>query len=338
MDATPTRPINLQRLLNEEAAAWLLELEEDSSTDTETRFRQWLESSADHMQAFLEITAIDRDLDNMDPEGRIDLDSLLAAVRAEGAPNIVTLPTRAMSAVPQRSHARIAAAVIGLGVLAWLAVWAWHTNSGRYNTALGEQRAVKLDDGSLIHLNTLTRIEVNFSGEAREVRLLEGEALFTVERDSERPFRVVSGSTVVQAMGTQFNVYRRSGATTVSVVEGRVQVTDAAAPVMLDAGEAANVESDGNVAKHSANDVAKAISWRQRQLSFDHETLGHVATEFNRYNRLQIRIADPRLRERELEGVFNADEPQALLDFLALEQDLRFERQGDVVNIYLKPR
>lgn len=344
MDETlaSTADKNRQRLLNEEAAAWLLRLENDSSLDTETEFRRWIERSADHVQTFLEVTAIDRDLYGLDAQRQVDLDELIAAVR-DDAPNIFSLPKRTEILNFDGSRRRrlgwsAAAAVSALAVLSGLFLTTRHFQSDVYKTALGEQRAVKLEDGSLVQLNTLTRIEVHYTGHAREVRLLEGEALFTVERDGARPFRVVTGSTVVQALGTQFNIYRRNGSMTVSVVDGRVKISSVDSPVandapaadraVLSAGEAAHVES-GLVTRQGKDNVAKSISWRQRQLSFDHDALSQVVEQFNRYNRLQIRIVDAELSRRELEGVFNADEPQALLDFLKLDRGLKFEQRGD---------
>jgi transmembrane sensor len=347
MDETFTPPHterSRQRTLDEEAAAWLLALEDNTSNDIEARFRCWLERSADHMQTFLEVTAVDRDLQGMDRDRQIDLESLIAAVRKEGAPNVVALSRHsengdpAVAPIRRRSGLRLAAAIVGLGVLSGLFLWARHGEPTSYTTALGEQRAVKLDDGSLMHLNTRSHIEVNFTAQTREVTLLEGEALFVVERDSKRPFRVISGSTVVQAVGTQFNVYRQAESTTVSVIEGRVKISEAAHKLVLNAGEAANVQSSGKIAKQHEGQVAKATSWRQRQLSFDHDSLDYVAEQFNRYNRVQIRIADPEVSRRELEGIFNADEPQALLDFLTLEKDLRFERAGNTISIHLRSK
>ena len=67
----------------------------------------------------------------------------------------------------------------------------------------------------MVHLNTRSRVEVNFTGAARDIRLLEGEALFTVARDPARPFTVYAGTNIIQAVGTQFNVLRRPSGTTV---------------------------------------------------------------------------------------------------------------------------
>jgi len=55
----------------------------------------------------------------------------------------------------------------------------------------------------------------------RNVELIDGQALFEVAKDKTRPFVVRSGATLVRAVGTQFDVYRKRSGTTVTVIEGR---------------------------------------------------------------------------------------------------------------------
>lgn len=341
-----------RRRLDEQAADWLLRLEFEPSEATERAFRSWLESSADHMQALLEMTAVDRNLTGLDANRTIDLERLVADLRAEGAATVVTLqeplashaedsssPPSATWAARWRVPAIAAAFACVCVVLALLVGPRLGTTS--YATTIGEQRSVKLDDGSIVQLNTRSRVEVSYSDHWRDVRLIEGEALFTVEHDPDRPFRVITDITVVRAVGTQFNVYRRSDSTTVAVVEGRVSVSDSesgkaashgdADPLLLSAGELAAVSNSGAVSKQAGDAVARAITWRQRQLSFDHDSLAYVAEQFNRYNKIQIQIADAEVRERQLDGVFDADQPEALLAFLALDRSLRFERSQHAV-------
>ncbi len=91
----------------------------------------------------------------------------------------------------------------------------------------GDQRTIRLDDGSIIHLNSQSRVHVRYSSGERLIELEQGQALFDVVRDATRPFRVRAGSADILAVGTQFDVYRRSGGDlTVTVVEGKVAVTD----------------------------------------------------------------------------------------------------------------
>jgi transmembrane sensor len=91
-------------------------------------------------------------------------------------------------------------------------------------TETGEQRFVSLVDGSTLELNSRSRVRIRFSDRERDVDLIEGQALFHVAKDVARPFIVKSGTTLVRAVGTQFDVYRKVSGTTVTVVEGRVAV------------------------------------------------------------------------------------------------------------------
>ncbi|MEJ1960797.1 MAG: FecR domain-containing protein [Gammaproteobacteria bacterium] len=95
----------------------------------------------------------------------------------------------------------------------------------QYSTAVGEQRVIELQDGSTVRLNTQSRIAVRLSEHTRDIRLISGEAIFKVHHDTARPFRVHTLGAFIQAVGTEFNVYRRADRTKVAVLEGRVQIS-----------------------------------------------------------------------------------------------------------------
>jgi transmembrane sensor len=217
------------------------------------------------------------------------------------------------------------------GILATVAVGAWlYVNliaTNAYTTGLGEQRTCKLKDGSIVYLNTDSRVEVRFGKQGRDVWLVRGEALFVVEHDASRPFIVHAGDSQIRAVGTQFDVYRREDATTVSVVEGVVQVS-VANSIRLTAGEAADVQA-GRITAHPLQNLASAASWRERRLVFTDAPLREVAHEFNRYNRTRIRVegaAGDRLR---LTGIFDADRPQALILYALKSSTLDVEPVGN---------
>jgi transmembrane sensor len=75
-----------------------------------------------------------------------------------------------------------------------------------------------------VDLNARSKLRVEFSKNERRVELLDGQALFQVAKDKNRPFIVASGEATVRAVGTQFDVYRKDSGTTVTVLEGRVAV------------------------------------------------------------------------------------------------------------------
>ncbi|MFD2427832.1 FecR family protein [Sphingobium scionense] len=93
-----------------------------------------------------------------------------------------------------------------------------------YRTALGETRTVQLADGSRIHLNTNSSVEVALRDDIRQITLLKGEAQFDVAHDKKRPFIVNADGTLVRAVGTMFNVRLRADVTELTVIEGIVAV------------------------------------------------------------------------------------------------------------------
>jgi transmembrane sensor len=218
-------------------------------------------------------------------------------------------------------------------------------------TDVGEQRSYQLEDGSLVHLNTQSRVKVRYSESSRSIQLLAGEVLFDVAHDSARPFRVTAGPATIQAVGTQFNVYRGPEQVNVAVVEGRVQIEPSepqdgagarfnpgqghrareSAKALLNAGEEAAVEGNGRVVKSTTADIPAAVAWRQHRLVFRSERLDHIAAQFNRYNRTKIEIEGEGLAAQRASGTFNANEPNAFIHFLQEDSSVDIARTVDSI-------
>lgn len=339
--------------LGEEAAEWLLRLDEtdpgpaDEYADEMARnlaFYEWIGTSPAHLRVFLEMMETQQRMRLIDSRHRIKVDALLRH-RAEVIPlhkeKQQRIAERPPASAPRETRipmwrkqvlfARVAAAVL-ICVLGAGGYW-WSFERNVYATQLGEQRSTKLEDGSFIYLNTDSKVEVAFSDQTRNVRLVRGEALFVVERDSSRPFTVMAGDTTVRALGTQFNVRRRTYGAEVAVVEGTVQVTamDEEAGFLaqkLVAGEEAQVIR-GKIAPRNRQAIGDAVAWRQRRLVFHDAHLADVAAEFNRYNRTKIRIEGDAAKELSLSGIFDADRPQALMLYVAQSSEFAVEPEGD---------
>lgn len=349
----------------EQAAEWLIALEEEGPK-VRVAFAEWLEDSPLHVEMFLRASAVDR------------MGSLLSAedhLRLANLPVESCIPVSSLcgEAWQSSSDARVArkqrafpwaAALATVLAIGGFASW-WHVAGPpsweRYATTVGEQRSVDLGDGSIVYVNTDTRVDVRYSEHARELRLAKGEALFKVAPDPARPFRVHVGDTVVQAIGTQFNIYRGPARTTVAVIEGSVQIAGrregvsampAAAGIpngqaaqamqpeaargarkaeRLSAGQGMSLAANGGIIEQpSSVNVAQVTAWRQRRLVFEWQTLDTIASEFNRYNESpQIRVEGGDIGARRYTAVFDADNPQTLLKFLARDGDLTFTAQGD---------
>lgn len=328
----------------ERAAEWMATMDEGGSAEERAAFGRWLQESPRHVEEILALGALHRATENFDSEHELLLEA--------GMPTADVIPLReppnakpASTMIPPtqwRLAAVIALVIAVVAVLGWSLQSGFFSDSRQYSTAVGEQRTFDLPDGSIVSLNTHSQLQVRFTDAEREIHLESGEALFKVAPDSKRPFRVTAGRTVIQALGTQFNVYRRAaGRTSVAVLEGKVRIIPAneaadtsSSQVDLKAGEGAQIGSDGNVGRTPAVNSMEATAWRQRRLVFRKERLAEVVTEFNRYNKaFQLAVEEPEVADQRLSAVFDADDPQSLLQFLGDDNALTFERRGRITVI-----
>ena len=328
----------------EEAARWQRELERNDPK-TQAEFADWIKASPRHVREFMFMEALDAAAKNLDPNLPVERD-----LQLDDSTNVVSLlrePTFDSSPANRRRNFWLATAArlaVAAGA-AWLAP-RHLAGPDLYVTAIGEQRTFELEDGSVLQLNTQSRVEVRYSESSRDVLLLDGEALFKVAHDTARPFRVRTDDAVIRAVGTQFNVNRRAEGTIVAVIEGKVEVTPklelTAAPESADsppvasnieqhfltAGQSARVE-DKAVIRTATVNVDEATAWRQRRLVFAEETLATIAEEFNRYNRSpQLIIEGDAARERRYGGTFDADDPESLIAFVSRNGELEVSRTG----------
>ena len=333
---------------SEEAALWLHRLEHEDSAETRAEFAVWIRSGAGNLEEFLFAQAVWKELDHLDRGLRADVDALSEAsvINLHAARPRAAASATITSPAPPRPRRFAWIAIAACFVLAVVASLTWHSLwSDVYFTRPGDQKTVKLDDGSVVYMNTHSRIRVRYSEQGRTVQLLEGEALFSVEHDATRPFVVVTDSARIRAVGTRFNVYRSSDTTTrVAVVEGLVQVTSPAASnvsattesarssgevgapmtaatpatgsIRLAAGDEAEIDQ-GRISKSTAPNIERAVAWQARRLIFQGDSVAEVAAQFNRYNSTRILVEGEAIRTRRITGMFDADDFMPFIRFIA---------------------
>lgn len=314
MSHTPSpQPIEAQ------AAVWLAALNGDGDHQVRPALDAWLAEDAAHAEAFQRASEVWAILPR-------------AAAREPEAQPYADPPRRR----PWRPGLAVAACVsvlLGLGVLAWSL-----GDAGGYSTRAGEQKVASLQDGSRLALNTDTRVEVHFDADRRRIDLDHGEAMFEVAHDASRPFVVVAGDTQIRAIGTVFTVRRTREDVVVTLIKGRVAVSNARvrpggadAVVMLEPGEKLIEPAQGS-ARVQQESIEVATAWRRGQAVFDDTPLGTAVTELNRYGGPQIVVDDPRVAALPVSGVFAtnaADFAQAVASL----HGLRTEQKGKTVHI-----
>jgi ferric-dicitrate binding protein FerR (iron transport regulator) len=205
-------------------------------------------------------------------------------------------------------------------------------------THVAQSRTVVLDDGSRVLLDARSRLRVTFTPVDRNVELLNGQAHFEVAKDSRRPFRVRTKSAEVVAVGTMFDVATVPTRTTVTLIEGRVNVrTISETPQFepkieaLVPGQQLSIDADGRLLDKKDVKLDNATAWQRGTLVLDDLPLREALAVVNRYSTTQIVIPDISLQSRRVSGVFRIGDVEtesiALQRYFALKVTSRTERE-----------
>lgn len=239
----------------------------------------------------------------------------------------------------------IAAAVTVVTVAAlW---WFVRVEVAEYHTRPGDRLTVSLSDGSTVRLNTDTRLRVRLSRSGRDIQLLDGEALFHAAKDPRRPFRVHCADSEIRALGTSFNVYRRQKVTTITVIDGLVEVAPKAVavdqasnavaalqkPFRLKPREQANIAEDGRLQETQVVDTTPVVAWTQQSLRFSGKPLEEVIEQFNQYNSIHMSLESPALASVQISGVFSSADIESFIQYLEKTEDVKIVRGDAEVRI-----
>jgi transmembrane sensor len=305
-----------------EAAVWLARLQGDTRTPArEAAFKSWLAADPAHQSAFERATDIWADLPGA------------AQLLEERAPGQRRPPTTLW----QRpiAHLALAASVVlavGIGIVMLL------MRPAAYSTAVGEQKVATLPDGSRIALNTDSSVEVRYDAEARLIELDRGEAMFEVAHNSMRPFIVRAGNRQVRAVGTSFVVRREGEDVVVTLLAGKVAVTDVrrgavkAKPTYLNPGDRLRAPEKGP-AQIDVQTADVATAWRRGQAMFSDTPLADAINELNRYGGPRLVIDDPRLAGLKVSGVFGTNDTGEFARAVAALHGGRVVQRGQTIHI-----
>jgi transmembrane sensor len=340
-----------------EARAWVITLDGEQPPDAKLQqFREWLQLSPQHREAFKSAAAVWGDLDHWSeflyPEvvGRDSSRQTGGLVRPDSSRHQYGL--------------RLALSTAGLAAVAvaaslYLFGPTFLGQSGEftadYGSAIGEVKAVALPDGSDVRLNTRSRIAVSYARAARVVHLTEGEAFFEVAHDPKKPFVVYAGKYAVKAVGTAFSVQLLPGGVELNVTEGRVEVSalrehaperkaldvdieKAISAVPFVKGQHVILKEDKVelelVQTVPEEEMEVQLAWRNGLLIFDDDPLEQVVTEISRYTPIRIVIADAEIRDLRFGGYFRVDDVPAILSTMEKGFGLHVEQVDDKL-IYL---
>jgi transmembrane sensor len=312
-----------ERALRKEVAAWCALLASGQASDSDrSAWQRWHQDHPDHQRAWQRLQAVRTLMNTIPPH----------------------IGTPVLQAAPKgRRQALRGLALLVSGGAAGYAVYRhgdsaapWRTALAQYRTGTGQQRHLRLADGSLLILNTDSAVDIRFDASARTVVLLRGEILVeTAHRPQpgaapdQRPFMVATDHGAMRALGTRFTVRRVADASSVVVLEHAVAVRPAralpgAAPVMVRAGQQMVFNAAGAGPVQPADDTADA--WRHGSIVVDDWPLARLVAELGRYRPGHL-ACDDAVATLRVSGAFPVTDTDQALAVLARSLPVRVRRR-----------
>ncbi|MBB5712490.1 FecR family protein [Sphingomonas xinjiangensis] len=322
---------------DEAAALWFLVLEEGTPREANL-FEEWLDQSEAHAAAWERVNAA---WDCFDDAPGDEVTEVIRAAAMEVRPSARPIwPWIAVtSAAAVAGITLVTSGVLPLGPVSTGPSDVQQTASRApleelgevdLETGIGERVTRQLPDGSTLHLDTDSAVDIALTPRRRLVRLVRGQAFFEVAADRTRPFSVSAGDSVVTALGTRFNVRKDATGFVVVLVKGVVEVEMGGAKrsrLRLSPGE--QYVQRGETGAVSTADVEASEAWQDGFVEFDNVPLSEALVEMNRYDQRHLIVRDPEVAAYRVSGRFRTGDPLRFGRAISQIYPVRLVRQAN---------
>lgn len=247
----------------------------------------------------------------------------------------VIRPRPVVSEVRQRHVGKYLGALflLILAALVYL-YWPWMqrlTSDVHSNT--GERRTLRLADGSSVHLDSASAVNVDLRGRTRHLQLVQGQMSLEVVLDG-RALEVQVDEARIQVFGTRLVVARNADHDALTVLSGKAMIVQGGDQRLVSAGEHVTF-GDAGIDTVEKADIRNVEAWRQGQWVAKDMPLSHVLQRLASYQGQRVWLMDEQIAYRRVNGTFNLDRPAETLARLASDQHLQIH---SVPGLYLLVR
>tara|TARA_B100000678_G_scaffold290655_1_gene304160 strand:+ start:4735 stop:5727 length:993 start_codon:yes stop_codon:yes gene_type:complete len=293
-----------------DAVDWVLRIEEEPSLITSEDFERWLHAGPHHRKAFTQAA------NTWGEAGELPLGDLL---RDEGMPVSESAPARHRSIRRPVLWGSMGAALSVCAAAVFVAAFllpstsspGWQAN---YQTQTAQIETYELVDGTSMSLDAQSVVFAHIDDEYRTLELAQGRLFVDVERDEDKPFRVVADDMTFTALGTSYSVERLSDGWQLEVYEGQVSADGPERNQSLTANQGLIVR-DGQA---ELFDLAETLEsevpdWTSKRLVLNSVSVADAIKKFERYSVDEIVVDDESLKTFRVSGVFRLTEPDAFV-------------------------
>lgn len=289
------------------AADWLVLLHSGEMTALQQQqFEQWKAEKKEHQLALQQMEKFSHGLSNL--VGNFPSKALVQS-------------NQKFNLAAKRNMLLSLSGLVIVGLSAYFIPWEkWQSD---YHTKVGEIKKVSLKDGSQLIMASDCYVDVNFTQEKRQIKLIDGEIYIETAKDAQhRPFIVETKNGSVEALGTQFTVRQENSEQT------KVKVYKHAVAIEPENSSKRQILKQGQRAFFDEKYISKALPldndqpyWTQQLLVVDQWPLQKVLDELFRYKKGTYHLA-PELKNIKISGVFSLKNPEQSLETLAYSHQL----------------
>ena len=290
------QPIDLHIAM--QAAEWLTTMMSGEATPAEQQaWSRWRAQHPDHERAWTHIEQVSGGFRQLDAQASRQALAPRGAARRQGI--------------------KLALVLAAFGAGGWLGVRTQPVRSmlADLSTGVGQRRELVLADGSRLHLNGSSAVNLRYTPTQRLLELVQGEIYIATAKENNRPYRPLLVETrhgQAQALGTRYSVRQEDSHTLVAVEDGAVRLTarDSGASRVIAAGQGAGMTAQ-------RVDAPQAMSpdiwgWRQGLILADGMPLRDFLHQLSRY-RHGLLGCDDAVAGLRISGVFPLADTEAVL-------------------------
>jgi len=240
---------------------------------------------------------------------------------------------------------QIAAAIL-LPVFILLSFYLYHQNNliiseeMIVSTAKGERASITLPDGTLVSLNSESRLGYrtkDYNKKERKINF-DGEGYFQVQKNKEVPFQIAAKGLEVKVLGTTFNllVREKNNTAELTLEEGSVQLLSVITnkSVILEPNQKAILDQQtGQITVVTGNDTEYSSAWRRGEMVFRNSLLSDVVQSIEENYNVTIKIDCIDCMEDTFTGTLPLTDLNEVLEVLEISYNVRATIVGREIHL-----
>ena len=210
----------------------------------------------------------------------------------------------------------------------------------RFTTEENQQKQITLRDGSVVRLNSRSKLTVDGNyNEINRTVTLQGEAFFDVIHQPDKPFIVQAGASEIKVLGTSFNVKltENQSSVGVAVTDGKVRLSHAdrmkySQSVVLEKGNYGELNTKGGQVLTDVNGIENYLFWKHGRLVFESMSMEEVCVQLGRIYGADCSFGDPSIKDRTITANFSSEGLDKTLSVIGLSLNLRYEQEAKLIH------